>query len=186
MQHLPDYTGSHVILQITYSYDIRRASGLQFLYTEAKTIRRGKRPETATTPPSTPLRSPASSGSQSSFPSDFSTRHLTIIAHLGDGIVGKVYLAKCGEEFIVWKEVDPSKEGAQGGNSAWPEASLYEGPLATLQGTIVPRFYGAYHKTTDDHVVLLMEYVGQRLPAATWGEVAPAVRYVCAGDMAFL
>jgi hypothetical protein len=37
---------------------------------------------------------------------------------------------------------------------------MYDGPLATLQGTVVPRFYGAYHKMADPHVVLLMEYVG--------------------------
>ncbi|KAJ6606293.1 hypothetical protein DFH09DRAFT_1119755 [Mycena vulgaris] len=153
-------------------------SGLPFLRTtEPKIIRRGKRPETTPTPLSTPALSPASSGSQSSLGSpDLSTRrHLTIIAHLGDGIVGEVYLAQCGEELLVWKEIDPANEASQNGKSAWREAALYEGPLTALQGTVVPRFYGAYHKTTDDNIVLLMEYVGRQLSAKTWGEVAPDV-----------
>ncbi|KAJ7484321.1 hypothetical protein FB451DRAFT_1554878 [Mycena latifolia] len=167
--------------ELTFNYDIRKRSGLPFMCTaEPKIIRRGKRPETAVTRPSTLPLSPASSGSQSPLgspdPSDPSTRHLTITAHLGDGVVGEVYLAKCGEALLVWKEVDPTKEAAQNGDSAWREAALYEGQLATLQGTVVPRFYGAYHKTTDDHVVLLMEYVGRRLSAERWGEVPPAVR----------
>jgi hypothetical protein len=143
---------------------------------DLKLLHRGKRPEVVVSPP---LR-PASSGSQSSIgsPNLSSIPHLTIITHLGEGIVGEVFLAQCQEKLIVWKEVDPAKEEAQGGDSAWREAALYEGPLATLQGSVVPHFYGAYHKTADEHIVLLMEYVGKRLSEATWEDITRGVRYV--------
>jgi hypothetical protein len=165
------------ILQLSYSFDVRSSSGMPFMFTkDLKLLHRRKRPEVVASPP---LR-PASSESQSSIgcPNLSSIPHLTIIAHPGEGIAGEVFLAQCQEKLIVWKEVDPAKEEAQGGGSAWREAALYEGPLATLQGSVVPHFYGAYHKTADEHIVLLMEYVGKRLSEATWEEVAPGVRYV--------
>ena len=53
---------------------------------------------------------------------------------------------------------------------------MYDGPLASLQGNLVPALYGVFHEPEDNRAVLLMEYVGKPL-GNDWNEVSPRYRY---------
>ncbi|KAJ7095948.1 hypothetical protein B0H15DRAFT_81900 [Mycena belliarum] len=165
-------------INLTYSFNIRKPSGDPFMFTnQPKLLLRASHHPASIDPFSAPPLSPASARSKSLLgspnSSDTSKSHLTIIGHLGKGAVGDVYLAQCGQHLVAWKEVDDEFH-----HSAMNEIGLYEGPLAPLQGTAVPFFYGGYRKISDHQTILLMEYVGQRLPEQRWGDVAPAVRCV--------
>ena len=54
---------------------------------------------------------------------------------------------------------------------------MYDGPLASLQGILVPALYGVFHEPEDNCAVLLMEYVGKPL-GNDWNEVSPGHRYI--------
>jgi len=112
-------------------------------------------------------------GTASASNSSAAIPHITIVARLKGGVSGKTFLAKSdGAPLLVWKEIrlDEDHEGY-----AKTEVSMYDGPLSSLQGTVVPTLYGAFHDQKYKCVVLLMEYVGNVI-GSDWKDVSPPQR----------
>lgn len=72
-----------------------------------------------------------------------------------------MFLAKSdGAPMLMWKEI-PLDEDHKG--YAKTEVSMYDGPLTSLQGIIVPIVFGAFCDKQYKCVVILMEYVGKAI-----------------------
>lgn len=77
-----------------------------------------------------------------------------IVAHPAAGVSGETFIAKCdGGPHLVWKEIPLDDDHLQ---YARTEVMMYNGPLASLQGTLIPALYGVFHEPEDNCVVLLM------------------------------
>ena|ERR1700722_3632621 len=148
-------------LQITYDYDIRAYGGIKYIFSDDHTLLSTWTPEQR-------------AGNSEIPPPPTITPHITIVARLPAGVSGETFLAKCdGGPHLVWKEIPLDDDHLQ---YATTEVAMYDGPLASLQGTIVPVLYGVFHEPEDNCAVLLMEYVGKPL-GNDWSEVSPKHRY---------
>ncbi|KAG6849119.1 hypothetical protein H0H93_011180 [Arthromyces matolae] len=101
--------------------------------------------------------------------------HVTIVGVLGKGVSGTAYMAISSDGFdLVWKEIFLDEESR---HYAATELEMYDGPLAQLQGTVVPVFYGAFYHKEQDSVALLMEYVGSSLgDCQEWDNISPDIK----------
>ena len=143
-------------LQITYDYDIRGYGGIKYIFSDDRTLLSTWRAGNSEIPPPT------------------ITPHITVVARLAAGVSGETFIAKCdGSPHLVWKEIPLDDNHLQ---YARTEVTMYDGPLASLQGNLVPALYGVFHEPEDNCAVLLMEYVGKPL-GNDWNEVSPGHRY---------
>ena len=146
-------------LQITYDYDIRGYGGIKYIFSDDRTL--------------LSTWTPQRTAANSEIPPTI-TPHITIVAPLADGVSGETFIVKCdGGPHFVWKEIRLDDDHLQ---YARTEVMMYDGPLASLQGTVVPALYGVFHEPEDSCAVLLMEYVGKPL-GNDWDEVSPEHRY---------
>jgi hypothetical protein len=153
-------TKAHWALQITYDYDIRGYGGIKYIFSDDRTL--------------LSTWTPQRRAGNSEIPPPTITPHITIVARLGAGVSGETFIAKCdGGPHLVWKEIQLDDDHLQ---YARTEVMMYDGPLASLQGTLVPALYGVFHEPEDNCAVLLMEYVGKPL-GNDWNEVSPGHRY---------
>src|ERR1700722_3622020 len=147
-------------LQITYDYDIRGYGGIKYIFSDDRTL--------------LSTWTPQQRAGNSEIPPPTITPHITIVARLGGGVSGETFLAKCdGGRHLVWKEIPLDDDHL---HYARNEVMMYDGPLASLQGNLVPALYGVFHEPEDNRAVLLMEYVGKPL-GNDWNEVSPRYRY---------
>jgi hypothetical protein len=147
-------------LQITYDYDIRGYGGIKYIFSDDRTL--------------LSTWTPQRGAGNSEIPPPTITPHITIVARLAAGVSGETFIAKRdGGPHLVWKEIPLDDHHLQ---YARTEVTMYDGPLASLQGTLVPALYGVFHEPEDNCAVLLMEYVGKPL-GNDWNEVSPGHRY---------
>ena len=153
------FTKAHLALQITYDYDIRGYGGIKYIFSDDRTLLSTWTPQ---------RRASHSEIVPTIIP------HITIVARLAAGVSGETFLAKCdGGPHLVWKEIPLDDDHL---HYARTEVMMYDGPLASLQGTLIPTLYGVFHEREDNCAVLLMEYVGKPL-GNDWDEVSPEHRY---------
>lgn len=151
---------------ITHDYDIRGFGGIKYIFSdERRMLTRWDPKYHATT---------ASAPSHFYQPRGAAIAHITIVARL-DSTAGETFLAKSdGAPWLVWKEIPLDDDHV---HYAKTEVSMYNGPLASLQSSIVPALYGVFYDQEYRCVVLLMEYVGEALGSDhDWEEISPALR----------
>ena len=119
-------------LQITYDYDIRGYGGMKYIFSDDRTLLSTWTPQRV--------------GNSEIHPPTI-TPHITIVARLATGVSGETFIAKCdGSPHLVWKEISLDDDHLQ---YARTELMMYDGPLASLQGTLVPVLYGVFHEPED-------------------------------------
>ena len=147
-------------LQVTYDYDIRGYGGIKYIFSDDRTL--------------LSTWTPRRRAGNSEIPPPTITPHITIVARLAAGVSGETFIAKCdGGPHLVWKEIPLDDDHLQ---YARTEVMMYDGPLASLQGTLVPALYEVFHEPEDNCAVLLMEDVRKPL-GNDWNEVSPEHRY---------
>jgi hypothetical protein len=109
-------------LQITYDYDIRGYGGIKYIFSDDRTLLSTWTPQRR-------------AGNSEIPPPPTITPHITIVARLAAGVSGETFIAKCdGGTHLVWKEIPLDDDHLQ---YARTEVMMYDGPLASLQGTLV-------------------------------------------------
>ena len=146
-------------LQITYDYNIHGYGGIKYIFSDNCTLLL--------------TWTPQQRASNSKIPPTI-TPHITIIACLAAGVSGETFIVKCdGGPHLVWKEILFNDDHFQ---YASTKVMMYDGPLASLQGTLVPALYRVFHEPEDNCAVLLMEYVGKP-QGNDWNKVSPGHQY---------
>jgi len=153
-------------MPIMHDYDIRGFNGIKYIFSNEHMMLTSWDPQHA---------DGNISASNSLFRSA-AIPHITIVAQLEAGVSAETFLAKSdGAPLLVWKEI-PLDEDHEG--YAQTEVSMYDGPLSSLQGSVVSTLYGVFHDQEYNCVVLLMEYVGN-VPLVLNMETGSQEIYVC-------